>query len=103
MPISVHLTMEVEELRTKISKIRRGAKIYVTPFSIDDGDPFTSMGIPCTNPARSSVELGKSFLAHLENFDGEVLWIRTQSYYCLKLGIGEVKDVNVLISYSWEA
>ncbi len=94
--------MEDEELRDKISKIRRGAKIYVTPYSIDDGDPFTSMGIPCTNPARSAVELPKTFLARLENFDGEVMWLRTQSFYCLKIGLGEIKDVNVLISSSWE-
>lgn len=94
--------MEVVSVRGKISKIRKGAKIYVIPFCAREGDKFTSIGVPCTNPARAAVELNKPFLAHLENFDGEVVWLRTQSYYCLKVGIEDIKDVNVLISNSWE-
>ena len=94
--------MNEDELRKKISGIRLGARVAVIPLSTAYGDDINAVGVPCADGQRSSIEITEPFYARLENFDGENLWLRTRSYYCLKVNISDVKDIMILASETWK-
>ncbi len=89
--------MERETLRGKIAGIRKGTKVQIIPMSMKAGDPFTAFGIPCSTPARKVHELDHPFYASLDNFDGEVIWISSEEYFCLKVPYEDLKDVSILL------
>ncbi len=89
--------MDRENLRTKISGIRKGTKVQLVPMSMKNGDAFTAFGIPCSAPARKVFELDKPFYARLDNFDGESIWISSEEHFCLKIAYDELKDVSILL------
>lgn len=101
MPTDVHYPLNTEELRTKIYGIRKGAKVLVTPRMMEDREPYNAFGIPCGSGERKVVELAEPFYAYLENFDGEVVWIRTVEYFCLKISVEDLKEVSVLVNSPW--
>ncbi len=94
--------MEESQLREKIASIKKGAKVAIIPMSVSYGDHINAMGMPCGDGVRSGIELTEPFQAKLENFDGENLWLRTRSYYCLKVSISDLKDVMELTSETWK-
>lgn len=94
----VHMPVIKEELRTKISGIRRGERIKVVPMSMKEGDSYTTLGIPCTTPAREVYELDVPFFARLDSFDGESLWLSSENHFCLKIPYDDLKDISVLIN-----
>ncbi len=90
--------MDEKELLRLLTNIRKGSKVAVVPLSTAYGDDINAIGIPCGDGIRSSIELTEPFHAILENFDGENLWLRTKTYYCLKVSIGDVKDIIPLVN-----
>ena len=103
MPLGVQYPLTDETLRTKISGIKKGAKVQIIPRRMDNGDSFNAVGLPCVTPAKRVVQLDSPFYATLENFDGDVLWIRTQEYFCLKISFEDLKDVSVLLNTPWSS
>lgn len=85
--------MGESELRAKIAKINKGTKIAVVPVSTEFGDEITAIGLPCAPYERATIELPEPFYASLEEFDGDTLWLRTKSYYCIKVAIADIRDV----------
>ena len=86
----------------KITGMLKGSKVAIIPLSVDYGDEITAIGIPGSFSSENPVELKDPFEAFLEDFDGEVLRLRTPIHYCLKVSIGDIKDVMALTSETWK-
>lgn len=90
--------MNSEELRRKIKGIKRGDRVKIVPMSLKNGDPYTSIGIPCTTPARELYNLDQPFFATLDFFDGEIIWLSSEEHSCMKVHFDDLKDVALLIN-----
>lgn len=78
--------------------MQKGTKLLIVPLSAEYGDDVTALGINCTFCGESYVELNEPFQGFLEDFDGEVLRIRTEHYYNLKVSVADVKSAVELPS-----
>lgn len=85
--------MDELHLRSKISLFHKGQKVVVIPQSIKYGDEATTIGVPCSNYESNPVELYDPFEAFFEEFDGEILKLRTNSIYCLQVAIIDISDI----------
>ena len=77
----------------KISRMFKGASAWLIPLSCKYGDDVTAVAINCTTYSTSLIELSEPFKAFIEDFDGQFLKIRTDHYYCLKVDLGDLKDI----------
>ena len=84
--------MDEVQLRQKIIKMRKGERIAVIPQSKRYGDESTAIGVPCSSMESNPVELFEPFEAFLEEFDGEIIRLRTATFYCLKVSIADLMD-----------
>ncbi len=82
-----------KKIGNKISRMFKGAPVWIVPLSTKYGDDITAMAINCTTYSTSLIELSEPFRARLEDFDGQVLRIRNDHYYCLKIDVGDLKDI----------
>lgn len=85
--------MSEDPLFEKISRIKKGRKFFVIPLSTNYGDEITAMGVPCSGINRAAIELPDPFHAELEDFDGDNIMIKTESYHCLKIALVDIRDV----------
>ena len=90
--------MDQNRLRVRLSKIKNGSWIAVIPLSVAYGDDLNAVGFPCNVFQSTGIELTEPFKAILEKFDGENLLIRTDDYDCLKVNVGDLKEVMELVS-----
>ena len=60
------------------------------------GDIFTAYAVSCYGSEGMPIELSEPFQGVLEDFDGTYVYIRTDKYYCLRVDINELKNVDVL-------
>ena len=88
--------MDEKVFTRKISGMQKGSKVAIIPLSVDYGDDITAIGVPGSFSLENPVELKDPFEAFLEDFDGEVLKLRTPIHYCLKVSIADIKDIMVL-------
>ncbi len=88
--------MDELHLRRKLAHICKGQKVVVFPQSMKYGDESTAIGVPCSTYESNPVELFDPFEAFLEDFDGEVLKLRTNSLYCLKVALIDLADISDL-------
>lgn len=88
--------MDEKRFAQKLSRMQKGSKVAIIPLSVDYGDDITAIGVPGSFSNESPVELKDPFEAYLEDFDGEVLRLRTPIHYCLKVSIADIKDIMVL-------
>lgn len=95
--------MKREEIKYKLSGIKRGDKIRITPMSTRNGDPFTTLAIPGFGPAKEHIEIHEPFFARLDSFDGETLWITSEKHSTLRLAYDDLKEVSVLLQNSYRS
>ncbi len=88
--------MDEKIFTQKILRMQKGSKVAIIPLSVDYGDSITAIGVPGSLSAENPVELKGPFEAFLEDFDGEVLRLRTPIHYCLKVSIADIKDIMLL-------
>ena len=88
--------MDEKIFTQKISGMQKGSKVAIIPLSADYGDSITAIGVPGSLSPENPVELKDPFEAFLEDFDGEVLRLRTPNHYCLKVSIADIKDITLL-------
>ena len=88
--------MDEKRFTQKLSRMQKGSKVAIIPLSVDYGDDITAIGVPGSFSNENPVELKDPFEAYLEDFDGEVLRLRTPIHYCLKVSIADIKDIMVL-------
>lgn len=89
--------MKRDELRVKLTGIKRGEKVRITPMSTKNGDLFTTLAIPGFGPAKEHIEIHEPFYARLDSFDGETLVVTSEQHNSLRISYEELKDVSVLI------
>lgn len=85
--------MEEARLRRKLAKFGKGQRVVVIPKSIKYGDESTAIGVPCTTYESNPVELFDPFEAYFEEFDGEIMKLRTESIYCLQVALIDLSDI----------
>lgn len=85
--------MDEVRLKRKLSKFSKGQKVVVIPQSIKYGDESTAIGVPCTTYESNPLELFDPFEAFFEEFDGEILKLRTDSIYCLQVALIDLNDI----------
>ncbi len=85
--------MDEVQLKRKLSRIKKGQKVLIIPQSIRYGDESTAIGVPCTTYESNPIELFDPFEAHFEEFDGEILKLRTDSVYCLQVALIDLSDI----------
>lgn len=88
--------MDELHLRRKLAYINKGQKVVVFPQSMKYGDDSTAIGVPCSTHESNPFELYDPFEAFLEDFDGEILKLRTNSLYCLKVALIDLSDISDL-------
>ncbi len=77
----------------KISKLYKGSSVWIIPLSARYGDDVTAMAINCLSFSTSLIELPEPFQAYIEEYDGQFIKVRNSNYYCLKIDIGDLKDL----------
>lgn len=98
MPDKVQSRMNPEDLRHKLSGIKRGERIKITPLNVEEGDPFDTIGIPWTEPAKKVYALKDPFYAVLDHFDGVVLWVISDQHGHIRIPYDELKGISLLVN-----
>lgn len=77
----------------KLSSLYKGSPVWIIPLSSKYGDDITAMAMNCVSYSSSLIELAEPFRAHIEDYDGHFLRLRSDHYYCLRIDIGDLKDL----------
>lgn len=86
-------TPHEKAISRKLSRLFKGSAVWITPLSSKYGDDITAMAINCVSYSTSLIEINEPFRAHIEDYDGQFLRVRSDNYYCLKIDIGDLKDI----------
>ncbi len=82
-----------KEIVLKARRIPKSSRVAVYPMSTIYGDLFTTYASSCYGFNEAPVELSQPFQATLENFYGSYLYLRTNQFYCVKVGINKIRDI----------
>lgn len=86
-------TPREKNIGNKISKLYKGSSVWIIPLSARYGDDVTAMAINCLSFSTSLIEIAEPFQAYIEDYDGQFIRVRNSNYYCLKIDIGDLKDL----------
>lgn len=94
---SIYLTTDYEcsDLRDKLSGVVRGKRAFLIPYSIKLGEERTSPGEIYLCSKWHYIELRESMECTFEDFDGNMLKVRTDNGNLMLFAISELEDVLI--------